>query len=47
MKTLIADRAHWFGIDQLSACVRGGTLIADRAHLFGIDQLRTCVRGGH
>ena len=42
-KTLIADRAHWYGVDRLCAYVCGETLISDRAHWFGISPLRACV----
>ena len=43
-RTLIADCAHWFGIDHLSGCVCGETLIADRVHWSGVDRLWACVR---
>ena len=41
VKTLIADCACWFGMDQVLVSVL--TLIADCAYWFGMDRMRACV----
>ena len=41
----VEDPAHWFGIDQSSACVCRETLIADCAHWFCVNRLDACVSG--
>ena len=46
------DRAHWFGIDGLRACVLFDIyscsslkhMSRDRSYGFGIDRLRACFR---
>jgi len=42
--TLIADRAHWFGVDWLRACVCE-TLIADKIGLVLIAKWNCIVPG--